>query len=135
MKTEGKVIAINSNVAIVEVKRKGACGDHCAHCKGCDAQTMQIEVVSDFSVQIGDWVLLQSDTKAVLLGFLVLFIAPLVLPLLIYTLTFESTFCWLFSAVAFLLAIFAALLLNKNEQYLKCSKPYILDIIKKENVE
>ncbi len=133
LKTEGKVIAMNSNIAIVEVKRKNACGDHCAHCEGCDAKTMQIETFADFSVQIGDWVLLQSDTKLVLFGFFVLFIMPLFLPLLVYAVSFKSSLAWLFSAFAFLIAIFGAFLLNKNEQYLKRSKPYILDIIKKEN--
>ena len=132
METEGQVIRINQNTAVVRIKRKGACGDNCAHCSGCTADVMEIEADLNFSVSAGDWVMVSSNRSAVFLGLFLLFIMPLTLPLLGFFLTKGSGIEGYTAILGLLLSILMIWLLNKSDRFRQYARPQIIDLIKVE---
>ena len=129
METEGKIIQLNGRLATVEIRRKGACGDSCVSCTGCNAQIMQIQAYSELPLKVGDWVIVSSAQKPVLLGMFVLFILPLILPVLVYLLTRQTGFGGLFALLAVCLSLLLIWRLGKSSWYLEKTRPGIKGVI------
>ena len=129
METEGKIISQNGQTTVVEIRRKGACGDSCAHCSGCSAQLMQIEAVCPFSVEKGDWVLISSARGPVFFGLFILFLVPLLLPLSIYLIFSGSGLEMWFSILSVMISISLIIALNKSGRFRAASAPKVIDVI------
>ncbi len=114
LETEGKVIKIDGNFVTVEVLRKGMCGDHCAHCGGCDARTMSVIAETDMNVSLGDWVQIESKNSTVFTGLFCLFLMPLIVPLFVYVLSVGTDFEWLLTAVSVVISVLFIFLFNKR---------------------
>ena len=69
MTQSAQVIAlIDENKAKVRVERMSACGHDCSTCEGCGLQAAPIEAIANNSVgaKVGDTVLVESSSQAVL---------------------------------------------------------------------
>lgn len=86
MTNKAIVEKIENNYVIVSTVRKGACGENCSMCGGCNAQKVYTKAFCDIDVKTGDIVKLESNTHSVILAMLVIFILPLVLPISLYLL-------------------------------------------------
>ncbi len=79
MKTEAGVVALRENgVAELAVHRDTACGD-CASCGGCDAGAVRVAVENSIHASVGDTVLIESATGAVLWIAALVYLLPLLL--------------------------------------------------------
>lgn len=83
MKSEGVVIRLEGDFAIVGVKRLSACDTCRAKCGGhCDkASTVETKVKNELAARVGDLVVLFTDTRKVLLYAFAVFLLPLILSL------------------------------------------------------
>lgn len=80
MKSEGVVIRLDGDFAIVGVKRLSACDTCRAKCGGhCDkASTVETKVKNELKAKVGDPVVLFTDTKKVLLYAFLVFLLPII---------------------------------------------------------
>ncbi len=77
-----RVLSCNQDgTAQVVHVRESACSGDCHKCSGCGAakETMQLTAVNQIGAHPGDWVILSSETRPVLLAACVLYVLPLVL--------------------------------------------------------
>lgn len=130
MDTEARVLKVNGPSVTVEVLRQSACSGECKDCSGCSIKSMQINAFSDLAVQPGDRVLLSSKKEPVLFGMFIVFILPLVLPLVAYLLMEKSGLGIWFAVIALILALLFIWLLSKSKWYLKKTQPQVIRIIK-----
>lgn len=81
MKSEGVVIRLEGDFAIVGVKRLSACDTCRAKCGGhCDkASTVETKVTNRLGAKVGDLVVLFTDTGKVLLYAFLVFLLPIIL--------------------------------------------------------
>lgn len=131
METEGKVIRRGENNAIIQIRRKGACGDNCAHCSGCAAQLMEIESDCSIAVQNGDWVRIKSNHNMILVGLFVLFLMPVFLPIIAFLSTIGSGLEIFFVLLAIVISVILIILLNKSRWFRNASRPQVVEVIVK----
>ena len=139
MLTTAKVIDLEGNIAIVEVKRKSACegchkmtsGEGCGVCSllGSDSRFTS-RALNRIGAKIGDSVEVQSATGRVLLYSALIFLAPVVVGLLLYGLSgfwFEAETPRIMMLLGGFCACFAALWI-----YSKCfvAKRYDAEIVR-----
>ena len=106
MKNEGVVIRLEDNFAIVGVKRLSACDTCRAKCGGhCDKASMvETKVKNTLNTDVGDTVVLFTDTKRVLLYAFAVFVLPLIFSFAGYVIAnkvFNISSISLFSAILF----------------------------------
>ena len=131
LEAEGIVVRTEGMSAIVRIRRTGACGDSCAHCSGCDAAMMEIVAKCKFPVSSGDLVRVTSDRRYVFLGLVVLFLVPIILPMLAYFLSVGTGKEAYFVIAAIVFAFVLILILNKNQKYKKACQPQVCEVIDK----
>lgn len=129
MEAEGKVLSFQEKTAMVEIIRKSACSGNCGDCSGCEERAMRVSVYSEFLLKTGDLVLIQSNQSSVLLGLFVVFVLPMVLPLIVYFLTAGTGIGGFFAAGSVVVAIVLIWLLSKSKWYLKKSQPCVVRVI------
>lgn len=130
MDAEARVLKIDAPFVTVEVLRQSACGGECKDCSGCSSKSMQVNAFCDLPVEVGDRVWISSPKEFVLLGMFIVFILPLVLPVVAYLLTARSGFGILFAVAALILSLLAIWLLSKSKLYIKKTQPKVVRIIK-----
>lgn len=112
MKTQGTVLKIDGDYAIVGVKRHSACDTCRAQCGGhCDkASTVETKVLNSLNAKKGDEVELFSKTSAVMGGAILVFILPIVMAFIGYAipslLNLKMVISALSSLVFFLMTFF-----------------------------
>lgn len=75
-----KVIDIQNDKAILEVKRMSECGDKCSACAGaCETPTMRVEVRNTQNAQKGDLVVLKMEPASLVQTTFILYTIPLLL--------------------------------------------------------
>lgn len=86
MKSEGVVIRLEGDFAIVGVKRLSACDTCRAKCGGhCDkVSTVETKVKNELGAKVGDLVILFTNTRKVLLYAFAVFLLPIILSLTAY---------------------------------------------------
>ncbi len=131
MEAEGKIIRIGEGIATVRIIRKGACGDQCSHCSGCNAEHMDVEADCAFEVEEGDWVLVSSKKYPVIFGMFVLFILPCILPIIAYFLAIGSGYEHYFAAAALGISVLGILCLNKSVWFRNAARPQVINVITK----
>lgn len=76
MKAEGIVKEKSADTVVVSVIREGACGGNCSACGGCGGTAVKVTAKNRANAEVGDRVLLESDSKTVLLTAFSLYILP-----------------------------------------------------------
>ena len=79
MKAEGIVKEKSADMVIVSVIREGACGGNCSACGGCGGTVIKTAAKNRVNAEVGDRVLLESDSKTVLMTAFLLYILPVVI--------------------------------------------------------
>lgn len=131
LETEGVVLSKNGFEAIVEIQRVNACTGNCKDCAGCETKKMQVAVYTDLAVVSGDRVRIFSEEKPVLFGLFVVFIVPLILPVLAYLLTVKSGLGGCFAVGGLALSLVLIWRLNRSRWYFKKTQPRIIEVISK----
>ncbi len=91
MREEGFVKSVTGDMCEVIVKRKTACGENCATCKGACSAPEQICVAKNaVGAREGDRVCIEISTKTVLKSAFMLYILPLFAFLAIFIMMSES---------------------------------------------
>ncbi len=129
LETEGFVISKNGDNAVVEIQRVSACTGDCKDCAGCETKKMQVTVHTDFDVLPGERVKISSEERSVLFGLFVVFIVPLLLPLMGYLLAANSGFGGWFAAAGLVVSLVLIRQLSRSRWYLKKTQPIIVKVI------
>ena len=79
MKAEGIVKEKSADAVVVSVIRDGACGGNCSACGSCGGKVIKVIAKNGVNAEVGDKVLLESDSKTVLLAVFLLYILPIVI--------------------------------------------------------
>lgn len=126
MKNISVVEKIEQNYVVVSTARDGGCGENCVACKACAADRVTTKAICEFKVEVGDVVLIESNTLSVLVAMLVVFILPLVLPLLLYLFVGVLGAC-----IGLIVAIALIFIISRSDVFLKMVTPKIISIINK----
>lgn len=78
METKGIVKEKSGNSVVVSVIREGACGGNCSSCGGCGSTVVKVRAENTAGADIGDEVVLESDSKAVFFAAFVTYILPVI---------------------------------------------------------
>lgn len=84
MEQVGIVVELKNNNAKVQFKRASACGENCAMCGGCEALNSFVVAKNEINANVGDSVIIETDTKNVLLAAFLVYILPLLLGITTY---------------------------------------------------
>jgi len=85
MRETAVVLKTDKNIALVELKRKSACGENCAVCKGtCNAPIHRAKVINEVGAKAGDKVYLEAESSRVLKGALFVYMMPVLLMIALY---------------------------------------------------
>ncbi len=79
MKQVGIVVEKLNDNAKVQFKRASACGENCAMCGGCEKTNSFVVAKNKIAANVGDTVILETDTKRVLTAAFLAYILPLIL--------------------------------------------------------
>lgn len=124
----GKVMRIDGETAVVRIVRQSACSGNCSECSGCANRSMDTVARMQLKVDVGDRVVLESDTTSILLGMFVVFILPLILPITAYILAAKIGFGLWAAAFGLVLSILVIWMLSRSNWYIKRTQPCITRI-------
>ena len=65
-----------SDYAIVKIKKTSACSHDCTECSTCTAPTFEVRVLNPVGAKKGDRVVIEADSKKILLISLLLYMLP-----------------------------------------------------------
>lgn len=116
----GTVIKVENTMAVVKVMRASACGENCAMCKGCTQTNQTVKANNEIGAAIGDKVRLELSDQKVLLAAFFVYIMPLVMFIIGYSIA-----TWLGAIIGFVLPFVILKLLDK-----KSAKSYTANITK-----
>lgn len=127
----GKIKQINGTEALVSVVREGACGGNCASCSGCENRTVDVTVRCDIPVCVGELVEIASRSEYIYLGMIIVFLLPVVFPLLGYLIFsgISVTAAYIAAVTLFAAALIIVFGLSKSERYIKKSMPRVLRVV------
>lgn len=133
MKSKGKVEAIHKDKVTVSVVREGACGENCASCHGCSGRTVSTEAFCSLDVAVGDVVEIFSNSEYVYLGLILVFLMPIVFPLIMYLifLNFSKTVSVLFTVLSFIISLVGIYRLSKSKKFLTKVTPRVTAVLYK----
>lgn len=78
MVSKGVVTKAYDGKATVVIKRSSACGHDCGECNLCKNPLIETEVLNPIGAKVGDVVLIDADTKAVIKNAFLLYILPVI---------------------------------------------------------
>ncbi len=79
MHAKGTVTQINGNKALIIVDRPTTCGGSCANCSGnCTITNNSIEAENPLGAKVGDYVVIETETKSVLFSAFLVYILPVI---------------------------------------------------------
>ena len=127
------VCEVSDRYITVKSLRKGACGDNCAMCGSCRIETVETKVQSDIEVNIGDLVIIESNTLYVLTALFIVFVFPVFFPLISYFLasSFSPLFLYSVLAISVIFSGFLIFALSKSTWFNKKIMPKIIFVEKK----
>lgn len=115
----------------MSVVREGACGGNCASCSGCENRTVDVTVRCDIPVCVGELVEIASRSEYIYLGMIIVFLLPVVFPLLGYLIFsgISVTAAYIAAVTLFAAALIIVFGLSKSERYIKKSMPRVLRVV------
>lgn len=107
MREEGFVKSVSGNTCEVIIRRKSACGENCASCKGgCEAREQLCSAENTAGAAVGDRVVLEMDSSKILKSAFLVYILPILVFLAVFAFVSElggtavSALCALGAAAA-----------------------------------
>ena len=79
MTGNGTVIRTNGDVATVSVRKTSACSHDCSECSTCTAPVFETDVFNPIGAKPEDRVLIEADTKKILLLSVLVYMLPVML--------------------------------------------------------
>lgn len=133
MINKGRVIEINNDGVIIYVLRASPCGDNCVACGSCEKKEITVKAYCDFPVKNNDIVEFESNSNYIYLGLLLVFIFPVVLPLLVYFAfsSYSVTLGIVLAAACFAAYCIVIFFLSKSAKFIKNFSPKVTSIINK----
>lgn len=121
---------IENDYVIVSSLRRGSCGDNCAMCGNCSAEKVYTKAFCDIYVDVGDAVIVESNTRCVLFAMCLVFILPLILPILLYFIfmRFGVILSVLSVLIGFVISCLIICFLSHSDAYIKKITPKIVAI-------
>lgn len=115
MQKEARVIALrDDNKAELAVRRDTACGD-CASCGGCAARTVRVTVENTLHAAVGDTVMIETSTGAVIRIAALVYLLPILLFFAGYALgAAVGVPPLLLGGIGFAVSFLAAVLVNRK---------------------
>lgn len=120
----GKVLSVENEMALLEVKRVGGCGSSCPSCKlACGEKAEYLKLPNLVHAKEGDFVELQADSKSVFKYFSIIYGIPLILLLVSMTVSYlyfetksnyPEVIALLFGIVSFLVSFFIIKTIDRN---------------------
>ncbi len=120
MRQQAKVIRVLDNKAIVSVVRQSACGHDCSTCGGCGLSTEPIvaEALNEKNAKVGDIVIVETDTTAVIRIAAVVYFLPVALFFIVYIACkffgARESFALLCGCAGFILSVIFAFRVNRK---------------------
>lgn len=133
MKTNAVVEKVEEAFVTVSTIRKGACGDNCAMCGGCNGEKVLTKAYAQVQVEVGDTVILESDGKSVLFAMTSLFLFPIIIPLVFYLIfsNINSVLTYIFVPASIVLTVVYIVWLSRSSSFNQRITPKIVGIVKK----
>ncbi len=133
MTAMGKITQVNTKDVLVSVVRSGACCGDCGSCSGCSGQTVDVRAVCDIDVTVGSIVEIQSRSGYVLLGMLVIFLLPVFLPVISYSVIcgYNITAAWIAAVILFVMSAAAVRYISVSDKYLNKVRPKVVRVLNK----
>lgn len=133
----GKVVDIEGEYAIVEVKRASSCGENCAHCKGgCAPTNHRATVGNSMRAKKGDMVKIEMSNTSLIRSAFLVYIMPIVIMLFAYGIAFQLTQNTVIGVVSCILGLVIGFLLLKTFDQKIAPVPQIVRILtEKERTE
>lgn len=121
MKEEGFVKSVTGDMCEVVVKRKTACGENCASCKGaCSAPEQICTAKNVVGARDGDRVCIEINTSTVLISAFLLYILPVFVFLTVFLTASENGSSGgasaLFAAGAAVLVFFSVMIYDRKHK-------------------
>ena len=112
MTGKGIIIKTNGATAIARIKKSSACGHDCGECRLCHNPEIEAEILNPINANVGDTVIIGTDTSKVLKDAFLLYMLPVIGAIVFYTAgsaLFRSVIWSAVLTVAFLSVWFAAM--------------------------
>ncbi len=121
MREEGFVKSVTGDMCEVAVKRKTACGENCASCKGaCSAPEQICAAKNTIGAREGDRVCIEISTSTVLISAFLLYILPVFVFLTVFVAASENgssgTASALFAVVAAVLVFICVMIYDRKHK-------------------
>lgn len=131
MKSKGVIISKNDGNVTVKVVRSGACSENCAQCNACQNTSVTVEAICDFPVEVGEFVIVSTKTPIVLLAMCLVFLFPLVVPLISYFLFdfIGVTFATVISFITFAVCLAIIYFLSKSKRFMSLLQPSVISVL------
>ena len=133
MTTIGKVKQVGKSDVLVTVLRNGACCGDCGCCSGCSGETVEVRATCDIDVSVGSTVELNSRSGYVLLGMTILFLLPVFLPVIGYSVIsgYSITAAGIAAVILFAVSAIAVKYISVSDRYLKKVQPSVIRVVNK----
>ena len=79
MNKQGIVEKIDGNNVTIKITRDSSCGENCAMCNACPSKNMSITMITDIPLSVNDKVLMETNSKHILLWAFMVYILPIIL--------------------------------------------------------
>ncbi len=70
---------IDGNNVTIKITRDSSCGENCAMCNACPSKNMSITMITDIPLSVNDKVLMETNSKHILLWAFMVYILPIIL--------------------------------------------------------
>lgn len=106
MTGEGKVLNVFSIYATVQIKKTSACSHDCSECSTCTAPVYEVQVLNPVGAKKGDRVLIEADSKKILMLSFLLYMLP------VFLMIMAAAVCYCFDVPALYTVLIFALLFS-----------------------
>ena len=115
----------------MSVVREGACGGNCALCSGCENRTVDVTAYCDIPVCVGELVEIASSSGYIYFGMIIVFLLPVVFPILGYFMFsgISVTAAYIAAVTLFAAALIIVFCMSRSEKYVKKSMPRVLRVV------
>ena len=117
MISTGLILNVENDKALVRFVRQSACGGNCASCGGCGAKPIDVWIDNTLSLNPGDKVEIETESKKILFSAFITYIFPLLIFISLYSIVnfYFDKGLGIFSGVAgFLVSFFFVSLYGKK---------------------
>ena len=120
MNKQGVVEKIEENKVTIRITRDSSCGENCAMCNACPGKNMLVTLNTNFPLSVNDKVMMETNSKYVLLSAFMVYLLPIILLIVGYA-AFSLYIGLTFMIISFIILFFLDKKINTNH-LIKLSK-------------